>query len=208
MRLLTEYLSIHVKSTKIVATDDTIEQIMIDEMRRLGPNGDFNHVDVLKCTSFKYLFDAFGNSGEKHELYKKFNGDISEWNTKNIKNMCCVFRGCSKFNCDLSNWDVSEVIDMDHIFCNCRKFNKPLNNWKVDKVTMMGGMFCGAEKFNQPLDHWKTNSVTYMGNMFTDAYEFNQDISMWDVSRVDNTVDIFKNCPIEREFMPKFNRPT
>ena len=203
MRLLTEYLSTKVKPTKIVATDESIGQIMLDEIRRLGVSGDFNHIDVSKCTSFTYLFDCLGDTGEKHELFQKFNGDISEWNVSNIKDLVCTFRGCHKFNCDLSNWDIKNVESLDHTFCECLDFNKPLNNWNTSKVTNMLGLFCGAEKFNQPLNHWKTDLVDEMAHMFTDAREFNQDISMWNVKNVTHTFNMFKNCPIKEEFKPK-----
>lgn len=57
-----------------------------------------------------------------------FNGDISQWDVSNVKNMKQMF--CySKFNGDISKWDVSNVKDMDSMFTNA-KFNKNISNWK------------------------------------------------------------------------------
>ena len=43
------------------------------------------------------------------------NGDISQWDVSNVKNMYCMFHG-SKFNRDISQWDVSNVENMNNMF--------------------------------------------------------------------------------------------
>ena len=48
----------------------------------------------------------------------KFNGDISNWNVSNVKNMRSMFL-YSKFNSDISNWDVSNVEYNLYIFKSC-----------------------------------------------------------------------------------------
>ena len=48
------------------------------------------------------------------------NGDISQWDVSNVKNMECMFYN-SKFtgeNGDISNWDVSNVTNMHDMFKN------------------------------------------------------------------------------------------
>ena len=45
----------------------------------------------------------------------KKNGDISEWNTSSVKDMCGMFHG-SKFNSDISKWNVSNVRNMVDMF--------------------------------------------------------------------------------------------
>ena len=48
-----------------------------------------------------------------------FNGDISEWDVSNVKNMSYMFTGCSQFNQDISNWNVDKVRYTQFIFYNC-----------------------------------------------------------------------------------------
>ena len=44
-----------------------------------------------------------------------FNGDISEWDVSNVKDMTSMFDD-SNFNGDISNWDVSNVKYMGYMF--------------------------------------------------------------------------------------------
>ena len=58
-------------------------------------------------------------------FYKsKFNGDISEWDVSNVKNMAWMFAS-SAFNQDISNWDVSNVLYMNNMFDDCPLKNHP-----------------------------------------------------------------------------------
>ena len=51
----------------------------------------------------------------------KFNGDISQWDVSNVKDMIYMFDE-SKFNGDISKWNVSNVEDMECMFSDS-KFN-------------------------------------------------------------------------------------
>ena len=82
-------------------------------------------------------------------------------------------------NPDVSKWDVSNVIDMRDMFAHCYNFNCDISGWDVSKVEDMIKMFFYCEKFNQ-------------------------DISRWDVSKVKRCNNIFENCYIKEEYMPKF----
>ena len=162
----------------IKATDDTIKQIVKDELDKLGLDADLNHIDVSGVTHMDSLFSCYDDDflGPK---YKDLNPDISKWNVSNAKNMEGMFYKCEKFNKDLSQWDVSSVEDMN-------------------------GMFCRCEKFNQNLSQWDVSSVTDMRCMFYCCENFSQDLSKWDVSKVEYTIGIFDSCPIKEEFKPKF----
>ena len=48
-------------------------------------------------------------------MKSKFNGDISKWNTSNVKDMYAMFED-SQFNGDISAWDTSNVMDMEDMF--------------------------------------------------------------------------------------------
>jgi surface protein len=73
-------------------------------------------------------------------FYKtKFNGDISQWNTSNVRNMAIMF-AASDFDGDISNWDVSNVENMEYLFKNS-KFNGDISNWMPLKLENCMNMF-------------------------------------------------------------------
>ena len=105
-----------------------------------------------------------------------------------------MFKGCKRFNQDISKWDTSRAIDMQEMFNGCTNFNQPLNDWDVSSVEDMNCMFQRCEKFNQPLDNWNTQNVTDMSFLFGNCENFNQDISNWDVSNVKDMSYMFEMC--------------
>ena len=128
----------------IIATDETIEDIVNVEIERLGNNADLNHIDVSQVTDMSGMF--FNSS---------FNGDISKWDVSNVTNMECMFFR-SSFNGDISNWDVSSVKNMRGMFCDSC-FNGDISNWDVSNVTNMSGMFDNStleENNNLPVWYW------------------------------------------------------
>ena len=54
---------------------------------------------------------------------------LDNWNiSKKVVDMSNMFDGCRKFNCDLSKWNTKGVKDMRYMFYNCNSLkNKP--NW-------------------------------------------------------------------------------
>ena len=183
---------------------------------------DISGWDVRKVTNMVGMFQYAMN----------FNQDIGKWEVSEVKNMDSMFWGCNEFNKPLNNWDVSNVTNMEGMFYNAQEFDMDISEWDVSNVTNMEGMFYFAEKFNMDISEWNVSNVENMGSMFADtssfnqplnewwgkiknvtnmeemffrAKKFNQDISSWDVSNVDNTGDIFKDCPINENpnFKPK-----
>jgi surface protein len=53
---------------------------------------------------------------------KKFNGDISTWNTSKVEDMSGMFLD-SNFNGDISKWDVSHVYNFWRMFYGDAYFN-------------------------------------------------------------------------------------
>jgi surface protein len=168
------------KVPTIEATDETIRQIVKDELDNQGLNADLNHIDVSQVHNMNSLFSCEDGDylGPK---YMDLNPDISQWDVSGVKDMGWMFNHCRKFNSDISQWNVSMVEDMGAMFCQCKKFNSDISKWKVGKVDNMTGMFIGCEKFNQ-------------------------DLSGWDVRNIENgnNINMFDNCPIKEEFKPKF----
>ena len=64
--------------------------------------------------------------------YSLFNGDISEWDVSNVKDMNHMFYN-SNFNGDISKWDVSNVRNMSEMF-KYSPFNGDISEWDISKV--------------------------------------------------------------------------
>lgn len=81
-------------------------------------------------------------SGAKFE---DFNGNISQWDVSNVKNMSFMFYG-SRFNGDISGWNVSCVKKMNYMFAKS-KFTKNIEAWNVKNVEEMCGILtnCNAK---------------------------------------------------------------
>jgi len=142
MRPINRYLSNKIQASDIKATDDTIHQIVKDELDRLGHDADLNHIDVSDVTNMSSLFScAEIDLGPK---YGDLNPDISKWGVSNVTDMKWMFYNCEKFNQDLSQWDVSNVKDMYSMFYNCQKFNQDLSGWNVNNVKDHSYIFSGC----------------------------------------------------------------
>jgi len=66
----------------------------------------------------------------------------------------------------------------------------------------MWGMFKNSQ-FNGDISKWDVSNVKDMSNMFEKS-EFNRDISKWKLNNKVNIDDMFKDCPIKKEYMPKY----
>ena len=143
------------KLNMIKATDETIHQIVKDELDRLGHDADLNHIDVSKVTNMYSLFNCVYNPYISNRLgpdYVDLNPNISMWDVSNVTNMDSMFKFCSKFNCDISKWDVSNVKTMYCMFYGCKKFNQDIGGWNVRKVEYHWDMFynCSIKEEYKP----------------------------------------------------------
>ena len=121
----------------------------------------------------------------------KSHGHISGWNTSEVTDTSCLFKGARYFNEPIGNWDMRNVTNMSYMFNAADSFNQPLRKWKVSKVTNMSYMFWGADSFNQPIEKWKVSKVTNMSRMFCCAETFNQPLKSWNVSNVTTMEEMF-----------------
>ena len=131
-----------------------------------------NDIDTSKIETMSELFE-----------YKKFDGDISKWDVRNVTYMACMFKYSSYTgkNGDISKWDVRKVTNMYAMFIN--------------------------SKYNGDISKWDVSNVMDMRHMFKNS-QFNQDISSWKINPNCKTEGMFENCPIRDEYKPKQNGKT
>ena len=146
---------------RIIATNDTLRNIISQEIKKYGTNADLNHIDVNNVTDMHQLF-----------IFSEFNGDISKWDVSNVTDMCLMFSD-SKFNGDISKWDVSNVTDMCSMFSRS-KFNGDISNWNISNVTAIESIFKNSE-FTGDISKWlpmlQKNSI----NITDLSYNFTND---------------------------------
>lgn len=145
MKNLKSYINIRKKLSKILADNSSFSKAFDDAYENLGPDADFNHIDVTNVTEFVFLNE------NKYRILKyfpsDFKGDISEWNTSSITNLDYLFKDCREFNCDLSHWDTSNVTSMNATFMNALKFNQDISMWDYSNVENMSAFMYGAESY-------------------------------------------------------------
>lgn len=114
-------------------TKEELKDIITQRIKQEGNECDLNDIDVSKITDMSQLFEN-----------TNFNGNISDWDVSNVKNMGFLFSGLLDFNGNVSNWDVSNVVDMRYMFYECLKFNRDISKWDVSNVKNMTNIFRGC----------------------------------------------------------------
>ena len=79
-----------------------LRRIILNTIKKEGPECDLNFIDTSLVTDMSYLFYDIDD----------FNCDISEWDVSNVKDMSHMFDNADSFNGDISKWDVSNVRDI------------------------------------------------------------------------------------------------
>ena len=81
---------------------------IVDQLiKERGNDANLNDIDTSEITDMDGIFEG-----------SNFNGDISEWDVSNVKDMMCMFYA-SEFtaeNGDIYEWDVSNVKNMFSMF--------------------------------------------------------------------------------------------
>ena len=126
-------------------TRDELLELVNKLINERGNDADLNDIDTSEITDMSYMF-----------TYSKFNGDISNWDVNNVKNMQEMFYN-SKFsgkNGDISKWDVSNVKYMGYMFSKS-KFNGYISQWNVSNVKDMSFMFTNTPLEKNPPKWYK-----------------------------------------------------
>ena len=176
----------------------------VSDIKRIVDSGQYplNRVITSKLTTLNYLFQIRAGYGQA-AVPKKFNDDITNWDTSNVTEMKEVFTGWPEFNQDISNWDTSKVESMHGMFKSSKyvgnyymgptSFNQDISNWNTINVVDMSEMFLGATSFNQDISNWDVSNVKNMDYMFSGASSFNQPLGNWDVSNVKTMFGMFSD---------------
>ncbi len=127
--------------------------------------------------------------------------DLSEFDTRNVKNMQGMFAGCRNlekiiFNPELFKTD--NVEDMSGMFSSCYKFYDIdfISSLNTSKVTSMQGMFYECDGFTiLDLHTFDTHNVTNMRVMFQDCSNLQVvNLSSFNTQSVTDMRGMFDNC--------------
>ena len=91
-------------------TKKELEKIIEERISKEGTNCDLNDIDVSLIMDMSYLF--YGSK------LSEFNGNISEWDVSNVKDMRGMF-AYSNFNQDISSWKINKDCNTNHVFEGC-----------------------------------------------------------------------------------------
>lgn len=202
MKQLTDFINVHQGSTVVHATDENLNEIVKEELKKFGRSVDLNYIDVSKVTIMKGTFAEanidYGIKGDELDI------DISKWDVHNVKVFDSTFE-YSKFNGDISEWDVSNGVEFHSMFFQCHWFNCDVSKWDMRKSENISYMFYGCYEFNQDLSNWKTPNLLKMNKAFFNCYKLKSDFSSWDVSSLKSYDEyIFYATRLPKNKLPRF----
>jgi len=137
------------------------------------------NLDRLDTSNVRDMYRMFINT---HSLSSV---DVSNFNTRQVKDMSEMFYGTGIEALDLSSFDTSQVTNMNGMFflSNLKQVN--LTNFDTSQVADMGSMFSRANFTSIDVSSFDTRQVTNMASMFDRAGEVSSlDLSNFDTSQV------------------------
>ena len=137
------------------------------------------NLDRLDTSNVRDMYRMFINT---HSLSSV---DVSNFDTRQVKDMREMFYGTGIEALDLSSFDTSQVTNMNGMFflSNLKQVN--LANFDTSQVTDMGSMFSRANFTSIDVSSFDTSQVTNMSAMFDRAGEVSSlNLSNFDTSKV------------------------
>jgi surface protein len=127
---------------------------------RFNNFGDRNKIlDVMQWGDLN-----FGNNGAYFRGANYFNSSATDSpDLSGTTSFSSFFEYAFNFNGNISNWDTKEVTSMDRTFFLATSFNQDLSSWNTSSVNNMEEMFLGADSFNQDLSSWNVDQVLSCG---------------------------------------------
>lgn len=195
MKPLRNYINIKKKPSTIIANNDNLQKIVLDQINAFGRDADMNHIDTSEVTQ---MIDTFSKTN--------FCGDVSKWNVSNVASFHSTFAFCKDFDCDLSQWETTSVNSMIGMFWSCVHFlGKGLEKWDMSNVSQLNGMFYKCESLKgDTLVNWKFESLENTRLMFNNCIKLNVDLSKWNVEKLFDTYQMFEDC-VSLEYVPKWD---
>lgn len=141
MRKLEEFVNEKLKvSANHYKPKDLKELIQIVKDAVADDNeADLNFIDTSLMTSMNSLFEDID-----------FDGDISNWDVSNVKDMDYMFYTSNftgKNSPGINNWNVSGVKTMDSMF-EQSKFEQDISGWEIDPSCSVEAMFAHCPAAN------------------------------------------------------------
>lgn len=195
MKPLRNYINIKKKPSTIIANNDNLQKIVLDQINAFGKDADMNHIDTSEVTQ---MIDTFSKTN--------FCGDVSKWNVSNVASFNSTFAFCKDFDCDLSQWETTSAKSMIGMFWSCVHFiGKGLERWNMSNVSQLNGMFYRCESLKgDTLVDWKFESLENTRLMFNQCISLNVDLSKWNVKTLFDTYQMFEDC-VSLEYVPKWD---
>ena len=181
---------------KIKADDGNIRDVLKRVIKKCKNNDvDLRNIDTTAVTNMQDLFSKGWG--------RDFNGNISNWNVKNVKNMEHMFRR-SAFNGDISEWDVSNVRNMNGMFRGRKgdntPFNQSISDWELDSLTHAKEMFKHSN-FNKDISQWSPKDLVNTKEMFRFS-AFDGDLSTWRFPDIKNIEGMFWDSKFDCKTIP------
>lgn len=131
--------------------------------------------------------------------------DLSNFSTKNVKDMCNMFRECNNLQkLDLSNFDTSLVSRMDYMFCGCTSLREVnLSSFNTEKVESTAGMFWRCASLGElNLSSFNTTGFKATAHMFDDCESLQKlDLHNFELHCIYNMGDMFSGCSNLKELI-------
>ncbi|WP_283586841.1 BspA family leucine-rich repeat surface protein [Limosilactobacillus vaginalis] len=119
-------------------------------------NADLSNLDTRSITNMGWLF--CDNTGLKTV------GNLSHWDTSNVRDMSYMFAGYNGVIGDLSHWNVSNVKNMSYMFSTSSASVSGLNTWNIRQTTYMPDMFLDS---SLPYEVVTSNAESIVPNQVT-----------------------------------------